>query len=222
MELWWGSRFVSVVFDLDLFSLLLLVSLLMLTAWLLSLLFALRLELGAVITELRAFSELARDARQFVTLSSKETAETINGVLKAVAREFFVGSLVGSFFSIRVEDAMHAKRLQQAFALVREEAVNGFCARLERALTIGRGISLLSLCAVLVVVVMYVLQHGAGGLAGVRADCLVVASVLFCFLGAWSYLVCTVMSGFLRTHLALFNYEFKRLGTRLLLLADKK
>lgn len=222
MDLLWGSRFLSVIFDLDLFSLLILISLLILTAWLLALLFALRFEVGAAISELSAFSQVARDARQFGTLSSKESVETVGRVLKAVANEFFVGVSQASFFSIRIDTAAQAKRLQQSFSLVKDDFVHEFCSRLERAVTIGHAISLLSVCAILIVLLMTFLQHGVTLFAGAQRDFLVVGILLFGFLGTWNYLVCFVMSGFLRTRLAVLNYEIKRMAVRILVLAEKK
>jgi|GEM_PF-5365308 len=222
MDCLWGSRFLSVVFSLDLFSTVVLALLLVMAAWLMVVLFSLRLELGEFYAEVCGLSDAMRDARQFSGISSYESKVSIGWVLKAVAREFFVGTLLGAFFSIRVDDALQAKRLQQSFGLVRDDIVHRFCARIERALTLGKSISLLGICAAFMVIIMSVLQFGSGGFAASRLDNLVVSVLLFCFLGAWSYLISLVMGEILRTKLAFLHYEFKRLAARTVLLAEKK
>lgn len=222
MDSVWGSRFLSVVFNLDLFSTVVLALLFLMAAWLMVVLFSLRLELGDFSAEMSGLSDAMRDARQFFSLSSYESKASVGPVLKAVAREFFVGTLLGTFFSIRVDDALQAKRLQQSFGLVRDDIIHRFCSRIERALTLGKSISLLGVCAVFMVIIMSVLQFGAGGFSASRLDNLVVSVLLFCFFGAWSYLISLVMGDILRTKLAFLHYEFKRLAARAVLLVEKK
>jgi len=222
MEYFWGSRLIGVLFDLDVFSLCVFIALLLVAAWELFLLFVLRLELGSFSAQLGAFSEGLLKAPQLSHLSSMPCGPVVADILKNAAREFFIGSEKRQFSEIRAAGQADAKRLVQAFGLVRDEGMNVFCSRVELALTIGWGISLLSACGIVMYVVMNALQGGLFGLASARADGVVIGVLLFAFLGIWSFLITVVMGGFLRNRLAALHYEFKRVMTRVSLLAEKK
>ena len=213
---------VKFVADLDWFSLGLLVLLIFSVTWIFSLLMTLRFDINSALAEL---SGLLVHVKGMQSMSEVEryTAQMKSGVAKlffsALDAELAGVSWRGGFQTESVHGASR-KFYQRSLFSARDVVVDALCARVDRAIIAGWGIGLLSLCAILIRSLMFVLTHGSLIMEGMGTERWLFAVLLYALIGVWGVCVTSWMCGFLKIALASIDQQLKRLCWRLVLLTE--
>lgn len=212
------------VFELDYFSLVLLVSLIASVTWIFSVLMALRFDVNC------AFKDVYFALNAIQKMKSVEELDAFIAERSAGINKTFFSSLASEMMGmisgnglkeLSFADAATKKFFQRSVFSSRETVVGGLCERVDRAIVAGWGVGLLSLCAMLIRSLMLVLSRGAMLAEGIGVDRWLFGTLLYAIIGVWGVFVTNWICGFLKISVCSIDQNLKKLCWRLVLLSDK-